>query len=293
MNNLFPQLTTNGNAGLFADPSAYGYVQGQDMSDPSTNFRLRGGVLNSNETLPMWGGIPLYQQVPGANPGAAPLSAMGPVVGRATTVTGGSKPIMAWSVFQQNYSWVNAPGSTAPQAAPGQSVNYYPNGSLARLVVACDPLLIDLQGELTNAAVAWDFVNGLLVPFSGNLTVSSGTYNNGTGAATVTLTTAPGISVGDSFILSGLTGTGAFASLDGTWTATEVAGDVVSFNAPAGLGAATITGGTFTTGTSLATLLTPFNVLDVQASNCVTVGYNPTTGATNYEFSGACALIQV
>lgn len=295
MNALFPLATTNANAGMFADPSSAGLVQGQDMSDPVTVFRLRGGVISTAETLPMWGGLPLYQQVPTGPSNTAPNRSLGPVVGRSTTVTGGSKPIMAWSVFQQNYSWVNAPGSTAPQGAPGQSCNYYPIGSLARIVVACDPILIDLQGGLTNAgaSLAWDFTNGQLIPYTGTIAVSSGTYNNTTGVATVTLASAAGISAGDAFQLSSLTGTGAFASLNGTWTATQVAGAVVTFQAPAGLGATAITGGSFADGSQLSGLPTQFNVLDVFASNCVTVGYNATTGATNWLFGTAAAIIQI
>jgi hypothetical protein len=116
----------------------------------------------------------------------------------------------------------------------------------------------------------------------------------GTGVITLTMPSNPGISVGDDVTLSSLTGTGAYASLDGTWPAIAgTTGDTVVLQGPVGAGAATITGGSFTTGAALSTLPTQIQVLDVQASNCVTVGYNSLTGATNWEFSGACAVVQI
>lgn len=290
---LFPAATTNANAGTFADPSSGGLVQGQDYSDPSVDFRLRGGLLNSAETLPMWGGVALYQWVPGVTAGQ-PIRALGPTVGRATTVTGSTKPIAGFSVFRGNYAWVNEPGSTAPQAAAGQSVNYYPLGSLARIVLACDPALVDLVGAVTNAALAWDFTNQLLIPFLSS-TISSGTYNSTTGVVVLTFAAAQALSPGDTVTLSSLTGTGAYASLDGAWQVTAVSGVTVTLQATAALGAAAITGGTMATGTSLATLQTPFNVLEVQNTNAVTVGYNATSGLTNYNFGpgNACALVSI
>jgi hypothetical protein len=88
-----------------------------------------------------------------------------------------------------------------------------------------------------------------------NLTTSaitSGTYNDTTGAVVLVLTSAvTNIRANVPFTLSGLTGTGAFASLNGDWkaispTATSVGVTTVYFMAPSGLGASTITGGTIT-----------------------------------------------
>jgi hypothetical protein len=292
LQNLFPSATTVASASMFSDPSTYGLVQGTAFPDPSTRWRLRGAILNAAETTPMWGGCAVYANVPGGT--GAPSLSLGPLVGKATTVSGGSKPIAGWSVFDQAYNMVNSPASTAPQAQPGQSVSYYPLGSLARIVLACDPTLLDLQGGEVFAAgaLAWDFNDQLLVPVVTD-TVVSGTYVSGTGVGTVTLSTAPGFDVGDSIILSSLTGTGAFASLNGTWEVTGIAGGVVTFQATAGLGAATITGGSLTLGGALSSLPTPLQVLSVQAANCVTVAYNAVTGATNYAYTGACAVVQL
>ena len=85
-----------------------------------------------------------------------------------------------------------------------------------------------------------------------SVAISSGTYNSGSGALALTLASAtfgvtpPAVLVGQWITISSLTGTGAFASLDGSWQITSITGSglVVNASATAGLGAATITGGT-------------------------------------------------
>jgi Putative phage tail protein len=75
--------------------------------------------------------------------------------------------------------------------------------------------------------------------------VTSGTYVSGTGVTTLVIGSSPGLLPGDGFTLSALTGTGGFASLDGTWIATAgTTGTTVVFTGPTGLGTTTITGGT-------------------------------------------------
>jgi hypothetical protein len=88
-----------------------------------------------------------------------------------------------------------------------------------------------------------------------NLTISSGTYNSGTGAVSLTLTgsAASGFGQGTGLALSSLTGTGSFAALQAalgvgfytnTFNASSVSGTTVNFTGPTGLGSVTITGGT-------------------------------------------------
>jgi hypothetical protein len=119
-------------------------------------------MLASTETTPMWGGCAVFANVPGVQPG--PVVALGPRVGKASSVSGAGA-IAGWSVFDQSYNMVNTPMSTAPQAQPGQSVNYYPVGSGARITVACDPALLSMQGGqmLAGGALTWDFVNQRLI----------------------------------------------------------------------------------------------------------------------------------
>lgn len=81
-------------------------------------------------------------------------------------------------------------------------------------------------------------------------TISSGTYDNATGATVLTVNrTSTWLSVGQSVAIDTLTGTGAFASINGTWLITAVV-DVpgtytVTLAVTSGLGASTITGGKF------------------------------------------------
>ena len=283
-----PYVQTVGNAGLFASQSN-GLRQGTAYPDPSTRFRLRTGVLDSTETLPMWGGVGIYENVPGVAGG--PNANLGVTVGRATALTG-AKALAGFSVFDQAYGMVTSPQSPVPLIGSyGQVVNY-PLGSLARLAVACDPALVDLIGAAIAPQVSWDFVNQLLVPYLGTLTISSGTYNNTTGLVTLTMSAPVTFSAGDAIVISALTGTGAYASLNGTFTALSASGTTVTYNAGAGLGASTITGGSLTLGSGASSAL-PVKVLEVQASNCETVSYDPTTGFATWNYNGACAVIQI
>lgn len=283
-----PSLTINA-AGTFSIDSV-GLIQGQAYPDPSTRFRLREGWLSNSETIPMWGGVGIYELVPGASGG--PIAPLGPAVGRATALTG-SKALTGFSVFDQAYQMINSPESPVPLAASYMQVMLYPLGSLARLAVACDPALVDLRGEIVNTQVSWDFVNQLLIPYVGTLTISSGTYNSTTGVVTLTMSASITFSAGDAIIVSALTGTGAYASLEGTFTALAgTTGTTVVYNAGSGLGAATITGGSLTLGSGASSAL-PCTVLDVQSTNCLTVDYNSATGFATWNRNGACAVIQI
>src|SRR5215467_6369490 len=106
-----PYAQTSGNAGLFTAQSN-GLRQGTAFPDPSTRFRLRSGILATSETIPMWGGVGVYSQVPGVAGG--PNVNLGPVVGRAVSLTDTSKPLAGFSVFDQAYGMVTTPQSTVP-----------------------------------------------------------------------------------------------------------------------------------------------------------------------------------
>jgi hypothetical protein len=85
------------------------------------------------------------------------------------------------------------------------------------------------------------------------LAISSGTYVSGTGLITLTLPSTPGITApGGTVYLGGLTGTGAFASLNSSNsqvetvnTGTGPSGTTLVVQGPIGAGAATISGGDF------------------------------------------------
>lgn len=285
-----PSATTNA-AGSF-NTSSIGLVQGTYYEDPVTRYALASGFLLNAETLPMWGGVAVYGDVPvGASGGTAPMTSQGLGLGRATGISG-SKQILGFSVFNQAYGMYNTPQSPVPLAGSYNQVMYLPLGCEGRLVVACDPGLTSLRGGNVLANVSWDWVNQLLIPYTGTLTISSGTYNNTTGVVSLTMSAAVTFDAGDSIVVSSLTGTGAYASLDGTFTSTVVSGTNVQYNAGAGLGAATITGGSLTLGSGASVALA-VKVLDVQSTNCMTVQYNAATANATWNRNGACAVIQI
>ena len=102
-----------------------------------------------------------------------------------------------------------------------------------------------LFGGSANTAFLTDGM--VLDYFPPHNTISSGTYNNATGVVTLTVSVAITYGVGGIITVAGLTGTGAFASLNGTFTTiSPTSSTTVTYNAGAGLGAATITGGGIT-----------------------------------------------
>lgn len=280
-----PYKTTSGQ-GLFQGKSSTGYVQGTAMPDPSTRFALRQGALASDEALPMWGGIGVFENVPGAPNG--PNRSLGPIMGRATALTG-AKALAGFCVFDQAYNMLNWAGSPVPLAFPGNSIMSYRLGSGARIALACDPALVDLIGDPIGSQVAYDFVNGLLVPYTGANAVANGVYDTVTGLVTLTMTDIDPLSPGDTVIISGATGTGSFASINGSHTTLDPTdGTTVTFKIATGL-TMTITGGSLTTGTALVNV----SVLDVQADNCMTVDYDSIAQDTSWNYDGACALVQI
>lgn len=86
-------------------------------------------------------------------------------------------------------------------------------------------------------------------------TITSGTYNSGTGAVSLTLSGSlgsPGIPVGGNFTVTGAAGTGSFASINGAQVATSgTATTTVNFTIGTGL-TMTITGGTVTGSTNVS-----------------------------------------
>jgi hypothetical protein len=284
-----PYLTTVGQ-GLF-NTTSVGLRQGTAYPDPATRYALRGGILAAGETLPMWGGVGIYENVPGPVGATQPLIALGPQVGRATGLTG-SLALAGFSVFDQAYGMITSPQSPVPLIGTSGNVMSYALGSRARIAVQCDPILVDLQTGPIGAQVSWDFVNQLLVPYIGTLTITSGSYNNTTGLVTLVMSAPVTFDAGDAIVVSGLGGSGNYADLAGTFTALTASGTSVTYNAGAGIGASAITSGSLTLGSGASSAL-PVKVLDVQASNCETVTYNAVTGFATWNYNGAAAVIQI
>lgn len=361
-NLAYAPISTTNAAGSF-NTTSVGLVQGMYYDDPAIRWALSGGLLASTETLPMWGGVGIYNNIPNAGT-SPPSGTLGTIVGRATALTG-STALTGFSVFSQAYGMVNTPESPVPLAGSNMSVNYFLLGSGARIQVAADADLVSLNGGLITQDVSWDFTNQKLVPYSaptfsaGSYTaggsVTAQSYNSTTGVVTLTTTSAHGMAAGDIISVSGATGTGAYASINGTWTcgsgttaetinytiapnltmtlsgatlnsakvtltcsaATGLnPGDTVIVSGASGSGSYASINGTFycaqgTTGVYItyiiansltmsisgATITTggilPVKVLDINATNSMTVSYNLTTGLATWNRNGAAAVIQI
>jgi hypothetical protein len=144
-----PMVTTNA-PGTFST-TLDGYMQGMAMDDPSSRNWLTGGTLDPAETLPMFGGVPVYELLSAGEP------ALRPIVKRSTA----ANLLTGISVFNQDHSMINTPSSPVPAALPGMTVMLYRFGSNARIPLAMDPALVALLPGLPIApsALYWDPVN--------------------------------------------------------------------------------------------------------------------------------------
>ena len=291
----FNPVQTTVASGSF-NTSSSGYIQGTAQNDPSARNYLAGGVLASTETLPMWGGVGITESIPYTNNTAYPQNNLGGLIGRAQNLTSGAAyQLTGFSVFDQAQAMTTTPQSPVPLSGTSMLVNFYRLGSGARIAVNMDPALASLSGSVITTPVSWDFTNQLLVPYEASAyTISSGTFASATGVVTLTLSATALFSAGDAVTLSSLTGTGAYASLNGTWTVLSVSSVTVTLQATAGLGAATITGGSLAeAGGTGSTAILPVKVLDFNVGNSMTVSYNATTGFATWNRSGSTAIILI
>jgi hypothetical protein len=159
---LNPNLQTTA-AGMFNTQSD-GLIVGTAMPDPSSRNWLSGGILAMTETLPMFGGVGISENVPQHTPQPKPMDALGGIIARASAVAN----LTGFSVFDQNYSAVNTPQSQVPSSSPGGMVAFYRLGSQARIALAIDPTLISLEGGLITQQVSWDFTNQKIIAFATN-----------------------------------------------------------------------------------------------------------------------------
>jgi len=192
---LNPMATTNA-ANLF-NTNSQGFTQGDAQDDPAVRFYLAGGVLSTSATTPLWGGVPIIEQIPGAatQPGTDTLGA---TVVQATT----SAVPTGICVFNQAFGGITTPQSNAPLYSPGMSVNFYRFGSGARIPMACDASVVALDGSSIVETVYYNYSTNLLTTTqptgqaalpvkilrtsaTGNKLVS---YNSGTGNANWTTT---------------------------------------------------------------------------------------------------------
>jgi len=185
-----PYVQTN--AGGMFNIESDGLIVGTAYPDPAARFALSGGFLASTETIPMFGGVGVGENIPQERPPVTrPDVALGGSIIRATAYTN----LTGFSVFDQNYAAVNTPQSPVPSVGSGGLVNFYRFGSGARVALAIDPTLISLEGGLITQQVSWDFTNQKIIAFATTalnvriLAVKAAgcmvpTYNSGTGLIT-------------------------------------------------------------------------------------------------------------
>lgn len=161
--NPLPQTSA---AGMFTIESD-GYIAGTAMPDPATRFALAGGILASTETLPMFGGVAIGENIPTERSTAPatptrPDVALGGSIIRAAAEAGHT----GFSVFDQNYSAINTPQSPCPSVGPGGLVNFYRFGSGARVCLPITASLVTLEGTLITSQVSWDYTNQIIIAFA-------------------------------------------------------------------------------------------------------------------------------
>jgi hypothetical protein len=288
-------ILTNNAAGSFGVDWT-GYIQGLAMDSPNVRYSLKGGVVASTETLPMWGGIGVAAYVPGATGG--PNKQLGLPLARATSLAS-TVPLLGFTVMDQAHGMVQSPENPVPVASAGMSVNFYQIGSGARIPVAADPSLASsIVGGLINQQVSWDFNNQILQAYDASTPTYSLTSISNVGAVVAAVAT-PVAGVGDYVNISGATtsggtgGTGA-ANLyvNGNRLVTAFT-DNQHFTVALGSTAAVI-------GTIGGTLLLNYgtgalnvDILDANVGNSMTVAYNAFTGLATWNRSGSCVLIEI
>lgn len=158
-----PVITTNA-AGTFTT-SVDGLMQGMAMDDPAVRYQLDGGQLAADETLPMFGGIPIAEFLPPT--GNTADRSLQNSIKRATATLAPT----GISVFNQNHAMINSPQSPVPQADAGMLVNFYRFGSRARIAFALDPAFVPVVAApgmpVTPVALNFDPTNGWITAAAG------------------------------------------------------------------------------------------------------------------------------
>lgn len=285
-----PYLTSTA-AGTFSVQSD-GYIQGEMLDDPSIRNSLAGGYLASTETLPMWGGIALREDLSAATV----ESSLQNKVARATAVAN----ITGFSVFNQAYAWVTSPQSQVPTAGAGMTVPFFRLGSGARICVAADPSLVSLNGGLITQQVSWDFNNQRLQPYdaaTATVTITSMTATTSGGICTIDVVCAAASlvgAVGDAINISGATnaGTAGNSAVNGNFIVTAFTdNENFSFQVPASAGAITTIAGSPVLNQGVGAL--DVKVLDVRVGNSKIVAYDSVNNYANWTSNGTCAVILI
>lgn len=279
----------------------YGVVQGFYQDDPTNRFDLRSGVVSNSETLPMWGGVGIYENIPtGGYSSTVPGPQLGNVIGRATSLTKTSAGgLTGWSLFNQTYNGVTTPQSPVPLVGSGGTFNYARLGSGLRITVACDPSLASLYTDPVNQQVSWDWNNQVLQPYSAStatFSITSITWASTSGGlgTVVAGVATPVAGVGDLIFISGATntGTGGAAAVNGSFVVfafTDNQHFVLAM--PAATGVIGTIGGTILGNYGTGAL--PVTINEIFPNGCMTVQYSSYYQTAVWNRNGACADITI
>lgn len=187
----FNPMTTQTGQNSFQTESQ-GYIQGTFMDDPVARMWLLTGLVSNSATVPMWGGVPIIENIPSlsANSEGTPNATLA-VPTAADTVTG-------FTVFNRAHNMVITPGNNVPVSGPDMNIAYFRTGSNIRIPVKiASSLVTTLEGSSITTQVSWDFTNYELTAYvNGTNTVlpvkvvklmpnsKIVNYDSGTGAVT-------------------------------------------------------------------------------------------------------------
>lgn len=297
--NLYTPSVAAGTFGITWD----GLMVGFEMPDPPARNWLSGGWLANSETLPMWGGVAISEDVPTppASPPLTPAQELGGQLIRATKIAAGTGTATGISVFTQDYSMVLDPsiGSEVPIAGSYNEVNFYRFGTNARVAVACNAALSSLQGGPVNAQVSWDFNLQQLVPYSpafAQATISGASWASTSGGQTtftVNVDYTALLSAGSVIEVSGVVNTGgtSTAAFNGQFVVASVTDSthIVVTQLASGSPGTYASGGIVAAGGGAF----PCRILKTSFGNSMVPVYNATTGALTWNRSGNAALILI
>jgi hypothetical protein len=299
-----PNLTTTA-AGSF-NATSTGYIQGTTLDQPAARYSLSGGILATTETYPMWGGVGISEVVPSGIsqstlPGSGFSTSLGGQIIRANSVASASSGQQAggiltgFSVFDQNYASVNWPQSPVPTVGSGGMVNFYRIGSGARIAVAVDPVLVDIEGYGINSLVSWDFINQCLQPYDASTAtyaLTSMTYtatgaSGGPGFVVVAAVATLVGAVGDVINVSGATGN---LTANGSFVVTSFTDSQHFTVAAPHATSGSVTGSpVINAGTGALNV----RVLEVQIGNSMTVNWDSTNNVATWNRNGSTAIILI
>lgn len=125
-----------------------GYVEGLPFDDTVARLWLATGVLDSSETIPIWGGVPVAEQI---NSAGANSDFLGPTLIRATT----SVAPTGFCSTAQMMHMVTDVDNSVPISNPGDNIGFFRFNSNQRLAVQLDPALVTTVNGSTT------YINGL------------------------------------------------------------------------------------------------------------------------------------